>query len=871
MRDIIVKAGLAMLLMVLAPGLASAAGLGRLTVISALGHKLNAEIELVAVTKAEMGSLSARIASPDAYRKANLQYNSALPGARVTIERRPDGRPYLKITTSRPVTEPFIDLMIDLTWSAGRIVREYTALLDPPGVGAMPLGEAAPTVPATPEMRPAAPAPKAEAAPAPAPPPVRAAPEPPASAPISKPIAPAPSPAPAPAQARAPEPPQPAGPAAGTKEYGPIERGETLTKIAQSVKPEGVTLEQMLLALYRANEDAFIRKNINLVRTGKILRVPDVEEVETITTSEANTQIRTHVIVWRDYRQRVAAAAGKAPAGERGTARGTIVAKVEDDSAGGPKDVVRISKGEPVQAGAGEAKPPSTSERIRALEEEVVARDKALAEANERIVQLEKTIKDMQKLIELKSAGMAGAQQQAQPSPPPAMPKPAQPEMAPAPKPTPEVAPSPPPAPKKPEMVAKPAPPKAKPKPRVAAPPPSPAQPELMDQVMAAVGDPMYLAAGGGVLVLGGLALWMTRRRRSREALDIMSRDAPTLGSAAAAAAGVAASTDDTYSAATPGTMAAAGASDDVDPLAEAEVYIAYGRDGQAEEILKEALVRNPNRADVKMKLLEIYAARKDKTAFGQLAGDVQKQIGSSGGEWLKVAAMGFALDPDNRLYEAGRGAEAPAPARPRTGQNLDIDLGIGSGSPLTTTDIELDSEAAAAVQAATQTVVDTGMATDVERALRATEPPSVPDFTLEVPPAGEPAEAEAKLETSTTTRDPATIDFQIDLPPVGVPIHELPTVQDLTSPGKDGGLDFKLDVPQGGLDLDDKTTPATGQSLPTTKNGHWYDVQTKFDLAKAYQEMGDKAGAKEILQEVLSEGDADQKVQAKALLDSLG
>ncbi len=856
MRELIVKAWLAVLLVALAPGLASAAGLGRLTVLSALGHPLSAEIELVSVSKAEISSISARIAAPEAYRRANLQYNVALPGARVTIEKRPDGRPYLKVTTSRAVTEPFIDLMIELTWSAGRILREYTALLDPPGVGSMPLGQAAPTVSAAPEMRPAPMAPEAPAAPlAPASPAVQAAPEPPVSAPLSEPIAPAPAPAAGPAPAPAP------APAAGAKEYGPIERGETLGKIARSVMPEGVTLEQMLLALYRANEDAFIRKNLNLVRAGKILRVPDRDEVELITNSEAVTVYRTHVIVWRTYRQRLADAAGETPAGSRSATSGKIVAKVEDNTGGGSKEVVKISKGEPPAAGAGTAKPRSTADRVRALEEEVVAREKALAEANERIVQLEKTIKDMQKLMALRSPGMAAAQQQAQQTAP-AMPEPARPDVSvPA---KPKVAQ---PAPEKPRVVAKPEPPKQKPKPKVVTPSPAPPQPELVDQVMDALGDPMYLAAGGGVLALGGLAFLMARRRRSREGMDTgLPRESPTLGSAAAAAAGVVASTDDMDPAATPSTTGTTGASDDVDPLAEAEVYIAYGRDGQAEEILKEALARNPNRADVKMKLLEVYTARKDKSAFGQLASDLQKQIGSSGGEWVKVAAMGYAIDPGNKLYEAGKGAAAPSAAGPRTGQNIDFDLGIGGGAGVTSTDIELDSEAAAAVQAATQTVVDTGVATDVARAQRAAGARDMPDFTLDVPPA-EPAEADLKLDAGTSARDRGTIDFQIELPPAGTPIDELPTVKEATSPG---GVDFKLEVPEGGLDLGGRP-PTTGQDIPTTKSGHWYDVQTKFDLAKAYQEMGDKAGAKEILQEVINEGDADQKSQAKALLDSLG
>src|SRR5688572_15302077 len=145
------KTWLIALLVALLPCVAGAAGLGRLNVLSALGQPLSAEIELVSVTKEELGSLSARLAHPDAYRAANLQYNSALTGARATIERRPNGQSYVKIVSTRPVTEPFIDVLIELTWAAGRLSREYTALLDPPGIAPAP----APVIAATPESRPA--------------------------------------------------------------------------------------------------------------------------------------------------------------------------------------------------------------------------------------------------------------------------------------------------------------------------------------------------------------------------------------------------------------------------------------------------------------------------------------------------------------------------------------------------------------------------------------------------------------------------------------------------------------------------------------------------------------------------------------------
>src|SRR6185503_14043115 len=237
------KMWLVALLAALLPCVAGAAGMGRLNVLSSLGQPLVAEIDL-SVSKEELGSLSARLASSDAYRTANLQYNLSMTGARITIERRPNGQSFLRIVSNRPVTEPFIDLLVELTWASGRLSREYTALLDPPGVPAAP---PAPAISAVPESRPA---------------------------PEAKPVQPK-SAATAPAASA----PAVSAPMAGGKEYGPIQRGETLGKIAKSVMPEGVTLEQMLVALYRSNPDAFIKKNLNLVRTGKVLRVPDREEV----------------------------------------------------------------------------------------------------------------------------------------------------------------------------------------------------------------------------------------------------------------------------------------------------------------------------------------------------------------------------------------------------------------------------------------------------------------------------------------------------------------------------------------------------------------------------------------------------------------
>jgi len=839
-----VKAWLTALLVALLPCVAGAAGMGRINVLSTIGQPLMAEIEL-SVSKEELSSLDARLALPDAYQQANLQYNIALTGARVTIEKRPNGTPYLRIVSTRPVSEPFIDVLVHLTWSAGRLSREYTVLLDPPGIP--PVQAPAPIISAMPESRPApaAVAPAAVATPVPAPAPSIA----PAAPVVSRPVSPAPVSAPTPTKS--------------LKEYGPIERGETLGKIALSVKPDGVTLEQMLVAFYRSNPEAFIQNNLNLVRTGKILRVPDTEEVEATSRVDAVTEYRTHVADWNAYRQKVADAAGTVPAEGRTAVSGKITTKVEDKAAAGaPKDVVKLSKGEPpAGAAAGKGKPRTSAERIRMLEEEVVAREKALAESNSRITQLEKTIKDMQKLVELKGSGMATASKpEVKPTPKPEMRKPeavATAKPAPAPEPAKPEAPAPSempavvqPEPAKPAAVAQP-----KPKP---APAPQKPEPDLMDQVMEAASDPIYLGVGGGVILLGGLAVWMARRRRSRAGED-GPPIAPTLSKAAAAAAEAAAITGDAAAASQTST---ARATDEVDPLAEAEVYIQYGRDGQAEEILKEALAAHPRREEVQLKLLEIYSARKDKAAFGKTAGELNKLTGGAGRNWLRAAALGYALDPANALYEAGKDATVAMPAHGLpTSTDVDLDIGMIGGS--TSTDITLDAGAAVAASGFGSTVVDLG-AVHGGLAPAPAAGSAMPDFTLEVPPAGGYSQTDIALEVPAAQHDSSVIDFHIEMPKAGS--FEVPTVTPVGS-NTDTGLDFKLDGLNLSLDGEPKAQPAAGGE----KDGHWYDVQTKFDLAKAYQEMGDKDGAGEILQEVIKEGDADQKAQAKTLLDSLG
>src|SRR5258706_1349669 len=363
------------------PWVAYATGLGKLTVLSSLGQPLSAEIDLVSVQKDELSTLSARVASPDAFQQANLQYSPALIGIRMTIERRSDGRPFIRIVSTRSINDPFLAILIELTWAQGRLLREYTALIDPPGYTPTPAPVTPPVAattpiapPVSPDSKPIAPTPQPESG-------VAAAP----SRPAPK-AAPAKAPAPAPADGN---------------EYA-VKRGDTLAKIAAGVKPEGVTLDQMLVSLYRNNTDAFSGGNMNRLKTGTILRVPEKERIGETAPAEATKEVRVQASNWNAYRLKLAEAAGSAPPQEttKSAASGKITTAVEDKAAAkeAPKEVLKLSKGDALAPG----KPVPAKERMRMLEEEAVAREKSLAEANERVAQLEKNIKDMQRLLEIK-------------------------------------------------------------------------------------------------------------------------------------------------------------------------------------------------------------------------------------------------------------------------------------------------------------------------------------------------------------------------------------------------------------------------------------------------------------------------------------
>lgn len=643
---------------------AMAAGLGKLSIFSSLGQPLNAEVELSA-TPEELVGMTARLAPREIFKQAGVEFVPPLNDLRMVVEKRTDGKAVVKLTSTRPVSEPFLDFLVELNWPAGRVIREYTFLLDPPDFGAGKGASVDAKLVDGVRDRLAAPATR-EAAPDPAPRRVAPPTRPLAGNPVA------------------------AEPAAGQHV---VERGETLRKIAAEHLHSGVSLEQMLVALYRKNRDAFIGNDINRLKSGVILDLPDAQAAASVSREEAR-----HVYVsagdFASYRRKLARMAKDAQARQESAATqgdgGRITPKLDEkqpliDPA---KDQVKVARADGREA----AKAAADAERIAA--------EKALEEAQARVSLLERNVGELQKLLEMKNqrlASLESAQAAVVPAPQPVAQTPAVPPVAPA-----AVVPPPASAEEKPAVekpaaetaapvatekpVEVPAPVAPPPVPEKTPAPPKPAvvppvvevppEPSLLDTLLE---DPLPLAGGAAALaLLAGLMVYRRRRNIAppsspTTAIPSSSSFGPNsifgpVGGQSVDTASIAPHSSE-FSQVGPGTID----TDEVDPVAEADVYMAYGRDVQAEEILLEAMLRDPARLAIHLKLLEIYADRRSLKQFETLAGELYAQTAGFGAEWEKAAGLGRKIDPKNPLYGGGV-AESPASPSPAPAQTFDPD-----------------------------------------------------------------------------------------------------------------------------------------------------------------------------------------------------
>ncbi len=739
----------------LMPTLGFALGLGDIQLRSGLNQQLDAEIELLSVQPSEVDKISVSLASYETFAKLGVDRPAILMNLNFEVLKRPNGTSYIKVKTKSLINEPFLDFLVEVSWPTGKVLREYTLLLEPPEMlRREPLMVEAPQVYEEPLV--------AEAA-QPVEEPPSVVPEPLVGAPVDEPTEmadgetaggetaggetgvdktaagetvageaqplaePFQEPA-APASAAAqtePELTQGTTALGGALSYGPVKRNEALWRIADRMRPDSsVSVEQMMIALFNANRDAFMQGNINLLRKGAVLRIEDPATLQALNRAEARREVARHGRAWEEYRSRVAANTPervpsqdtKEPA-EAGAAVAAAPVKEE------PKLslVAPEQKGDSGKAGVGGTN--AKGEEVESLRKELLlatesseARRKENEELNKRLKELEGQLDKMQKLLTLKSddltamqhkldaqqsqtaatpsvqsaatppaKGDATANAQAQPAPvepvpseQTAAPEAKAPETAPtagetpaaseAAAPTdqtaasakPETAVTP--APVTPESAAAPAEP-VKPKP-VTPIKPKPIQPPPPEPsfIDKVLNDPYMLGGGAAALVIVLLLIMMVIKK-SRQGRGFQE-SILTVGATSSMTKGrgdnPASETSFLSDLAISGMGGRVQEELDVDPLKEADVYLTFNKFQPAEDLLKEGLRHNPERDDLHVKLLEVYYKSRNSEAFEKHAAERAATLRKNESLWQKVVAMGHELAPGNPLF-AGAAAAAGA------------------------------------------------------------------------------------------------------------------------------------------------------------------------------------------------------------------
>ena len=963
-------------LLVTAPMGAQALGLGRLVVSSGLDEPLNGEIELISPTSHELKTLKTSLAAREDFDIAGVERNPLLFDITYSVIQHANGQHFIKLVTHKPVREPFVHFLIEVEWSGGRLIREYSALLDPPqwvagrpadidvpetsASESAPVQEIQPLVEVPPSVveeslppigsaepvNPVADVPVAGAAVVEKPQSAVVEPVTPAETQVSKTepaavveaiappaevtfidpvtgaasaqsvpvVAEAERTAPAVVSELAPFP-APEVPARSeavsstSSQYGPVKTGETLSRVASTLNVDkGLSGPQVMLALLRANPSAFFGNNVNNLKAGKILTVPEHETIAALPKAQAAKEFSAQYDAWQEYKLKVAGASRAVTVAESSEPKAVVepeqkaaakkpekVAKVDKKPAASgkavPLDLLKIvranleqelpeetTKTPGVETKKDAVEQRALTERVATLEEAIESKHLQNKEMRERVGKLQEQVKSTERLVDLENKDLALAQKQAAEKQvaeaKAAIEKAAQ-EKAAQEKAAEEKT-----AQEKAAAAAKAAKPAetTKPatdgavakKPSVApAPVPVPAEEGILDGIVASVSEnPLILAllAVLGVLAVGVGGLYAYRRRSaSREfsesilSSNSLSGDASMEASLSDTSGQVAASDTSFLSDFSQGGMGNIH-TDEVDPIAEAEVYLAYGRDEQAEDILKDAIVKDPVRQELKGKLLEIYFQRNDVAGFETLAEELYAALEGKGGKvWDKAEEMGRKLSPNNPMFRGGQpAARSPAAATSMLStqetatallstQEMQLGQHAAPASPGLDFNLDFDNKPAPASASSLDMDFDMGM-TDAVPASHKTSGLDM-DFSLAAPS----ADSSSNL-----------IDFNSP-------------GMDFNSPGtseSSAGMDFftsdTVTTDDNAIDFSSSGAADTEISLEASASEGalpgWDETTTKLDLAKAYIDMGDSEGARSILDEVMAEGNDSQKRQARDL-----
>ncbi|HMN45672.1 MAG TPA: FimV/HubP family polar landmark protein [Povalibacter sp.] len=601
----------------LSPTALYALGLGEIRLNSALNQPFDADIEVIAPTREELAELKVTLASNEMFARYGIDRPAYLSNFDFAVSRTRDGQVTIKVTSNRSVTEPFVTILVEASWGRGRLLREYTVLLDPPVF-----------MPSQPEQNRPVTAPESGAR---------------TEGRIERAPAEPTRPVPAPESVTQEEPTAPVSAPAAVGGTYEVQRNDTLSRIARQVNPSASAgaQNQTMIALFRANPEAFAG-NINRLKAGSVLRVPDLAEIESISRSEASAEVAQQQEAWSSSFR---------TASEDESTRLRLVTPEEPAAPAVP--VAPAAEQTPAaSAGTGSATTPAAED----------------------------------KRLQVASPGLSDVQQGVSETPPAAQPETPV-EQAPAAETPTEAAPAP---AEEPAQATRPVRPQPQP---VEAPAPS-----LIDRI----GEFFWVPIVAGLLlVIGLIFMFLKRRREANEGpdLDAFAPAAfePRFNEPARAAATASRSRADVFSvdddiadepladfedepapvtsvrkdtavrpAAAPVAIAEPKPVDDTlssetsvrfdqqDALAEADFHMAYGLYDQAADLVKIAIEREPERRDLKLKLLEIYFVWGNRDLFLDTARELHAtRDQEAAGEWDKVAIMGRQIAAEDPMFKA--------------------------------------------------------------------------------------------------------------------------------------------------------------------------------------------------------------------------
>ncbi len=832
---------------ILAPASAYSLGIGEIKLHSALNQNLNAEIALQ-LSGENISDIKVSLAPPQKFDEAGVAWNYFLSKIKFQTVAQPNGSVVIRLTSSEVLKEPFLDLLLEVTWPKGNLYREFTVLVDPPAV----YNQA--TVPvATPRAQNTTTGPQGQV--------FRSAQQ---SDGYSS------------------------SDGQSDDEYGPTRKNDTLWRVAEGLsRQQGVSVEQMMLALYQANPNAFYKNNVNALMAGKTLKVPEKEVILKLSRSQALSEFNKQNTAWRNNN---VSAPEKQKVEKELVADNQLklIAPTEDDVS---EDAL-VAPGD--QAGAGK-KPGSAGKNVNAqvtntATAEASARDEAV---QTKIAALEKQLAVMQQIIALKDQQLAAVQSNAQQ--PQSKPVAQEPVVTLAPVPTKEVS-------KPVETIPTQAGSVTESEgslPQATQAPVVPTKPAVVPTAKPAIAQPVvptedssdwyYWTVGGvgsGIFGVLGWLWWRKRKVEEETSAESMFASSSLIAVTADEDVFSAPSAPDTqaYTVGESSFLSEFTPSDfnsfdtdhgEIDPISEADVYLAYGRYQQAEELIQHAIKDHPDRDECKLKLLEIYYASENKDAFLAYANDlVHLGKNKQADFWAKVSEMGGEICADAPLFskeEAHFAVDNDIAKDSREEDADDLDFGLVSEEDLTLNakvkspqkpkDAELDYDLAS-FDIEGDAFGDDSNNADIDFDLDSLNDKVVPGLDPE------------SIESDNAPQDFEAYEFNFD----SIDLDSKPTTEktpvvssskEKETPVSDLKLDNSISFDNEEFDInfnlegdDDKFAVSDLTDMD--------ELETKLDLAKAYIDMGDIGAARDIASEVLSKGTDAQKAAAKELLEDL-